>query len=138
MKYDDFVIGYRGSFTKKVTAEDNAKFADLSGDYNPIHDQPAYAARTKYKAPISNGFVTESRIAAALVSTFGSENTLVVAMQKKTQFLRPVYIGDDITAEVEVAHRIPQDRVLEIKARCINQRNEMVIRARFLIQIQEI
>jgi 3-hydroxybutyryl-CoA dehydratase len=90
MKFDDFVIGYKGSLARKVTREYNNQFAEISGDFNPIHFDDAVGRKFGFKSAISNGFVTESRVAGALVETFGSEKTVVVALEKNTRFLAPV------------------------------------------------
>jgi 3-hydroxybutyryl-CoA dehydratase len=135
MVFSDFVVGYKGSYTKKVTERDNDLFADLSGDYNPIHFEDELARSYGFKGRISNGFVTESRIAAALVETFGTENTLVVAIEKNTRFLKPVYMNDDITANVEVVKRIEALNILNIKARCFNQHQEKVVETSMVIKI---
>ena len=135
MTYDDFDVGYRGSYSQAVTAEDNALFAKISGDYNPIHFRSDVSAETAYKAPISNGFIAESRIAAALVNAFGSDETLVIGVRKSVRYLKPVYIGEVITAEVEVVERLPLGRLLRVKARCVNAEGEVVVKATFLVQI---
>lgn len=124
--YDDFSIGYKGEFTKRVTAEDNQAFAELSGDFNPIHFEDDVAREVGFPAAVSNGFVTESRVAAALVHTFNSERTVVVALEKNTRFLRPVFIGDEVTARVEVIGRIEARRALKIRAGCYNANREQV------------
>ena len=67
MRFQDFVVGYGGAFTKEVTAKDNDQFAELSGDFNPLHFSDDFARRVGFDRRISNGFVTESRVAAALV-----------------------------------------------------------------------
>ncbi len=126
MHYNDFTIGYRGAFTKPVTAEDNRAFAELSGDFNPVHFDDAAARELGFPAAISNGFVTESRVAGALVHTFGSDDTIVVAMEKNTRFLKPVLMGEEITARVEVVGRIEAKQALKIKAGCFNAKGEQV------------
>jgi 3-hydroxybutyryl-CoA dehydratase len=135
MEYKDFIIGFKGSYTKKVTERDNDLFADLSGDFNPIHFEDEAAQYHGFKSKVSNGFVSESRIAAALVSTFGSVDTLVLAVEKNTKFIKPVYMGDYITASVEVVGRIEAIKMLMIKARCFNQRSERVIETSMKIKI---
>lgn len=124
--YDDFVVGYKGEFTKAVTAEDNAAFAELSGDFNPVHFDDAVARELGFPAAISNGFVTESRVAGALVHTFGSDSNVVVAMEKNTRFLKPVVMGERITARVEVVGRIEAMRALRIKAGCYDGSGQQV------------
>jgi 3-hydroxybutyryl-CoA dehydratase len=133
--YNNFHIGFKGFFTKKVTDKDNILFRDLSGDSNPLHFQDEVARSVGFAGKISNGFVTESRIAAALVETFGSENTLVLALKKNTNFLKPVYMDDDITATVEVVGRLESLQALKIKAGCFNQRNEQVVSTTMVIKI---
>lgn len=135
MRYDDFRVGYSGSFTKVVSEEDNIHFANLSGDFNPVHFDDEIARELGFTARVSNGFVQESRIAAALVETFGSPDTLVVALEKNTRFLRPVYMGDEITAKVEVVGRVEAMRALKIRARCHNQKGEQVVDTRMTIKI---
>ena len=135
MKYTNIPVGFMGTFTKTVTDRDNRLFADISGDHNPIHFDDSVARRAGYPGRISNGFVTESRIAGALVETFGSEDVLVVALQKNTKFLRPVFMGDRITATVEVVARLESKQALKIHARCHNQRNEQVVDTWMLIKI---
>jgi 3-hydroxybutyryl-CoA dehydratase len=126
LTYEDFIVGFSGTFSKAVTAEDNRAFAQLSGDFNPVHFDDGVARELGFPAAISNGFVTESRVAAALVRTFGSERTIVVALEKNTRFLKPVLIGDEITARVEVVGRIEARRALKIRAGCFNARGEQV------------
>ena len=45
----------QASFEIEVTADDAAQFAQLSGDWNPLHTDPQYAARTSYGRPILHG-----------------------------------------------------------------------------------
>ncbi len=135
MNYDNFAIGYGGTFTKEVTREDNRLFAELSGDRNPIHFRDDVARKLGFQASISNGFVQESRIAAALVETFGSDETVVVALEKRTKFLKPVYMNDEITATVEVIGRVEAMKALKIRALCFNQRGEKVVDTYMVIKI---
>ncbi|NQV46687.1 MAG: hypothetical protein HQ504_02795 [Rhodospirillaceae bacterium] len=135
MKFDDFVIGYKGSLTRQVTIEYNNQFAEISGDFNPIHFDDTVGKKFGFKSAISNGFVTESRIAGALVETFGSEETVVVALEKNTRFLAPVYMGDVITATVEVVGRLRSMKALKIKAKCFNQNNVQVADTNMVIKI---
>jgi len=133
--YDAFVIGYKGAFTKAVTAEDNRAFAELSGDFNPVHFDDAVARELGFPSAISNGFVTESRVAAALVNTFGSDRTIVVALEKNTRFLKPVLMGEEITARVEVVGRVESMRALKIKAGCFNAKGEKVSKTKMTVLV---
>ena len=137
MKFDDFVIGYKGSMARQGTRKYNDDFAEISGDFNPIHFDNEVGKRFGFKSAISNGFVTESRVAGALVKTFGSENTVVVALEKNTRFLAPVYMGDIITATVEVVGRLKAMKALKIRATCYNQDSIQVADTNMVIKILE-
>ena len=137
MNFDDFVIGYKGSMARQVTRKYNDDFADISGDFNPIHFDNEVGKRFGFKSAISNGFVTESRVAGALVKTFGSENTVVVALEKNTRFLAPVFMGDIITATVEVVGRLKAMKALKIRATCYNQDSIQVADTNMVIKILE-
>lgn len=137
MRYGTFVVGYKGEFTKTVTKRDNELFAELSGDYNPLHFDDSIAKDFGFEQRVSNGFVTESRVAAALVETFGSDETLVFALRKNTKFLKPVYMDDEITATVEVVDRWDTMNLLKIKAECRNQHSEIVSKTSMEIKIVE-
>lgn len=134
-KFEDYIIGYKGSYTRKITQRDNDLFAELSGDYNPLHSQDDVAKEVGFKKRVSNGLVTESRLAAALVQTFGLGDCIVLELEKNTLFRRPVYIGDNITATVKVIERMNSMRILKIKAECFNQNDEKVIETSMLIQV---
>ena len=135
MEYDDFAVGFTGEFQKRVTEHDNVVFSDLSGDENPIHCRDDVARKAGFERKISNGFVTESRIAAALVKTFGSDKMVVVALEKNTRFLKPVYMDDEITATVEVVGRIESVGILRIKAACFNQDREQVVSTTMVVKL---
>ena len=137
MKFDDFKIGHKSFYKKKDTMVDNDMFRELSGDDNPIHFDEKVARRCGFKGRISNGFVTESRIAAAIVKTFGSDGTVVLALKKETKFRKPVYMDDEIIATVEVVGRQEATRILKIKAECFNQHGEQVVDTTIYIKIIE-
>jgi 3-hydroxybutyryl-CoA dehydratase len=135
MDFDDFVVGYSGTFSKIIGEAENQEFAKISGDYNPVHFDDNVGRRIGFSGAVSNGFIQESLLAGALVNTFGSEDTIVVALEKNTRFLNPVYMGDLITAKVEVTARIPAMQALKILGRCQNQDGIAVVETRFTLKI---
>jgi len=134
-KYEDFVVGYGATYKRNVTQRDNELFADFSGDDNPLHFNDELAQKVGYEERISNGFVTESRLAAALVKAFTSDNCIVVELEKKTRFCKPVYMDEEITAKVKVIERLEAFQALKIEAQCLNQKGEKVMTAFFVVQI---
>ena len=94
-------VGSSATFEKTVTAEDIAKFADVSGDSNPLHQDAAYAARTRFKAPIAHGMLGAGLISAAL-GTKLAPDSVVIYLSQSLRFRAPVSAGDTLTATVTV------------------------------------
>lgn len=126
--FDQMQIGARWvSRGRTITEADIVQFAGLSGDWFPLHTDEAYAARTAYGARIAHGMLVLS-VATGLLP-LPPETILAFYGIDKVRFTRPVFIGDTIHIEIEIARREPRgvDRglvtlLLDVK----NQRNETV------------
>jgi acyl dehydratase len=71
----------------------------LSGDYNPLHADPAYAQKAGFKMPILHGRCTFSIAGHAILRTLcGYDPTRFVAMEGR--FSAPVYPGETIRTEM--------------------------------------
>src|SRR3989304_4247089 len=103
-------VGDRAEFEKTVTAEDIQKFAEVSGDTNPLHRDPAYAAKTRFGQCIAHGMLSAGFISAAL-GTKLAPNCCVIYLSQSLRFLRPVKVGETIRAGAEGKGTDPQKRV---------------------------
>ena len=75
-------------------------FAELTGDYNPLHFDEAFAARTPFGALVVQGGLTTGLLHALVAMDMPGPGTVFLSQNWK--FTAPVYIGDTITAEAEV------------------------------------
>jgi len=135
MNYNNFQIGYTGSFTRTITEEDNGKFGELVQDFNPVHFDEERMKKTIFGKRATNGFLTESTIGAALVKMFTSNETLVIALKKKIKLVAPVFIGDTITAIVTVRERFPEKQRLLCDVTVSKHDGTEVVKADFLVKI---
>jgi len=94
-------VGSSATFSKTVTAEDIEKFTEVSGDTNPLHRDAAYAARTRFKAPIAHGMLGAGLISAALGAKLAPDS-VVIYLSQNLRFRAPVSPGDALTATVAV------------------------------------
>jgi acyl dehydratase len=83
-----------------VTAEHVRQFAEISGDYNPLHFDAAFAARTRFGGLVVQGGLTTGLLHALVAMDLPGPGTVFLSQNWK--FTAPVYIGDTITAEAEV------------------------------------
>lgn len=135
MKYDNFVIGYKGTFTKTITEEVNRKFGELVEDFNPVHFDEKRMEKSIFGKKVTNGFLTESTIGTALVKMFTSNESVVIALKKEIKLLAPVFIGDTITATVTVKEKYSEKQRLLCDCSIKKQDGTEVVKAEFLVKI---
>ncbi|MFQ5412684.1 MAG: MaoC family dehydratase [Phycisphaerae bacterium] len=109
--------------TKTITDQDIFKFADASGDYNPLHIDDVYARSSRYGRCVAHPILTAGIISAVLSSEIPGLGTIFE--QLEIRFLRPVYINDRITATAMVQEIIDPEQVRMLVA-CVNQNGEDV------------
>ncbi len=119
-------IGKSATFTKKITESDINAFAEVSGDFNPIHVDEEAAKKSVFGRRIAHGMLSASFISAVLGMYLPGEGTIYLGQNLK--FLKPVDIGDEITAKVTVAEVVNEDKgIYKLVTQCFNQKDEMVI-----------
>jgi len=106
-------VGQRASRSLTLTAEHVRKFAEISGDYNPLHFDEAFAARTKFGALVVQGGLTTGLLHALVAMDMPGPGTVFLSQNWK--FTAPVYIGDTITAEAEVVSVHPSKPVTQLR-----------------------
>lgn len=119
--FEDLAVGQSATFTKTVTEADIVKFAEISGDTNPVHLDAAYAATTMFKQRIAHGMLSVGFISAVFGTVMPGPGSIYVAQNLK--FKAPVKIGDTVTARVEVTGNIPEKKFVTFKTQCmVNQK----------------
>ena len=86
------------SATRTITEDDIVKFAEVSGDHNPLHLDEAFAASTKFGGRVAHGMLTASFISAVFGNKFPGPGCIYISQTLK--FKAPVRIGDAVTVEV--------------------------------------
>ncbi len=121
----DLNVGQRASRTMAVTADRVEKFAELSGDYNPLHFDEAFAARTRFGRLVAQGGLTTGLLHAIVAMDLPGPR--MVFLSQNWKFTAPVYIGDTITAEVEVLSVHDSKPVTQLGVRVSRQDADLVL-----------
>jgi 3-hydroxybutyryl-CoA dehydratase len=116
--------GARAEYVRTITEDDIARFAEVSGDYNPIHLDDEYAARTPFGSRIAHGILSAAFISKLLGTDLPGPGTIYLGQTLK--FLAPVRIGDTITASVEVTGVREDKRIVTLRTDCTNQHGTVV------------
>ena len=115
-------IGYKTVHVKTVTEADIAHFATVSGDFNPLYMSEEYASKTFFRGRIAHGSLTQALLSAAMAKLPG----MVVFLSQSIRFLKPLRIGDTITATAEVIAARKERGIVTLKNSCTNQAGETV------------
>ena len=80
--------------------EDVNVFAEITGDNNPIHTDPEFAAKTPFKRPVVHGIFSASIFSKVFGTMFPGEGTIYMGQTLK--FMAPVFPGDKYIAKFKV------------------------------------
>ncbi len=128
-----FHIGDKATYSKKITEKDVLTFADVTGDDNPVHTNRDYAEKSVFKKQIAHGGLISALFSTVLGTKLPGEGTIY--MEQDSRFVRPVYFGDIITAEVEVSEVIAEKKRLVLKTTAYNQNHEAVVIGHALVMV---
>ena len=103
--FEDLQLGMEASVTTKVTMDDIESFASVSGDRNPVHLNPEYAATTIFKHVIAHGLLTASYISTVFGMKMPGPGAIYVS--QSLNFKAPVKVGDEVVAKVVVVDLMP-------------------------------
>lgn len=93
-------IGMRVSYSQTITDADIKAYAGLSGDHNPVHVNQEYAEESRYGKRLAHGLMSVGFFSALFGMRLPGPGCVYVS--QNTQFKRPVYINDTVTAVAEV------------------------------------
>ncbi len=103
--FEEFSVGQKITTVGRTIAEsDIFAFAGLSGDYNQIHTDAEFSKGTPFGQRVAHGLLGLS-VASGLIMRTGVLEGTVIAFREINhwKFTSPVFIGDTIHVEVEVA-----------------------------------
>jgi 3-hydroxybutyryl-CoA dehydratase len=93
-------LGDKYSENVLITAELVQKFADFSGDFNPVHFDDEKAKASGFKSRIAHGMVSASLFSKIFATTFPGPGAIYLGQTFK--FHAPVYLNELITYKLEV------------------------------------
>ncbi len=98
--FEDLSVGMEASHEKTVSEGDISHFAEVTGDFNPVHMDQAYASTTFFKSRIAHGMLSASLISTVLGTKLPGNGCIYLS--QTLRFLAPVRIGDTVKAMARV------------------------------------
>jgi len=123
--FDELSIDETASLVRLVRADDVKFFAAESGDVNPAHVDPHYAATDIFGHIVIHGMWTAGLISTLLGTKLPGPGTIY--LDQNLHFRKPVAPGDTVTAYVTVREKRAERGIVLFDTRCMNQHGEEVL-----------
>jgi acyl dehydratase len=118
-------VGQRATRSLKLEMEHVKKFAEITGDYNPLHFDKDFTGKTKFKELVVQGGLTTGLMHALVAMDLPGPGTVFLSQNWK--FTAPVYIGDTITAQATVLSVHASKPVTQMSVTVKRQTGEVVL-----------
>jgi len=118
-------VGDSVQLTKTFDDAEIKRFAELTGDRNPLHMDEAFAARTRFRRRIAQGILSASLISTCIGMHL--PGTGAIYLDQTLRFVKPVYVGDTVTLTAMVSHIREDKPLLTLSTIWTNQHGQKVI-----------
>jgi 3-hydroxybutyryl-CoA dehydratase len=125
LTYADINVGDTAEFSKIITEKEVYGFAEVSGDFNPVHVDPEFAKNSMFGKQIAHGVLSGSLISTVLGTKLPGQDTIYLGQNFK--FKAPVFFGDTLTAKVEVAEKKDEKHIIKLRTFVMNQDGKIVV-----------
>ena len=129
----DLQIGDKFSTERDVTDDLIRKFAEVSGDYNPIHLDEEFAKTTRFGKRIAHGMLSGAFISAVLGHEFKERK--IVYLSQTMKFTAPVYLGDTVTAAATITNIREDKGIVTLETICTNRNGETLVKGEAVVMV---
>lgn len=114
---DELSVGQSAELRVEITEDRILRFAEASGDFNPLHIDEAYAEASPYRGRVAHGLLSASFVSAVVGTILPGPGAIYLG--QTLNFHRPVRIGDVVTARVTVASIDPASARVALRTECL-------------------
>lgn len=129
----DLFIGQIARLQRVFTFEDVRKCQELTRDYSPVYDPNEDIWKKNYRNSIIPGLLVDGLITQVISEKL--PGGACVLLQKELIFYHPVYVGDVITAELEIIDINMERKWVTQKVICMNQNGNEVVKGQVVILV---
>jgi len=123
--FDEIQIGQKATYRRVIGEREITLFAAACGDVNPLHLDADYAAGTLFGERIAHGMLSASLVSSAVALVLPGPGSVYVG--QTLRFLRPVKVGDELTATLEVVAKREDKPFVTFDCAVVNQRGQTVV-----------
>jgi len=119
----------------RFTQEEVQRFAELTGDNNPLHLDAAYAATTNFKRPIIHGMLGATVFTKVLGTQFPGFGSIY--LKQTLEFLRPMFVETDYKAVFTIKTIQEEKHIAEISTEIVDINTKKVVTRGIATMINE-
>jgi acyl dehydratase len=134
-EFKSLQIGQKASIKKRFTEEEVFNYANTSGDRNLIHLDKEYAKNSVFGQRIVHGLLVTSLFGGLLGSKLPGEGT--IHLSQSIQFKKPIYIDEEVTAELEIIHIREDKQIVTLQAKVYKENNELAFQGESVVKVME-
>ena len=132
--FDDLRIGMSTQFKRKIDGKIISGFAQVSGDFNPLHIDADYARRSGFRDQVVHGMLCSSLFSELVGVHLPGEHCLLTDIL--VVFSKPVFVNDEVTIDGSITQLSPALKSAKIDATIINQNSEVCVRAKIGVAVR--
>jgi 3-oxoacyl-[acyl-carrier protein] reductase len=129
----ELALGQTETLSRSITADDVAAFARLSGDYNALHLDDEFAARTEFSQRVVHGFLHASLLSSLIGTRLPGPGALYVS--QSIEFTRPVFIGDRLEARATIENIDRETRLVSLLTQICKADGTCVLKGTALVKV---
>ena len=123
-RYDEIDIGSVHSFTRTITHDDVIKFAELSGDLNPLHLSEAYGGSSQFGKNVVHGMLTASLFSTLVGMYCPGQKCLYLG--QTLQFKMPLFYEETVKVIGTVVNKVDALSILTMKTELFRDKDLIV------------
>ena len=109
------------------------EFAQISGDYNPLHLDSEYSISQGFRASIVYGALVISRVSGIIASKFPGPGTVIGSIDWK--FIAPIYVNQMLTVKMKLNDSESRKKLLDLEI--LNDLGDLVQEAQLTLFIRK-
>ncbi|HEX7838909.1 MAG TPA: MaoC family dehydratase [Kofleriaceae bacterium] len=134
-RWADLALGMSARFTAVITDEAMQRFAEISGDVNPLHVDDAFARSRGFPGRVAFGLLTSSFYSTLVGMYLPGRWALLHGLD--IEMKAPAFVGDRLTISGEITHLTEAYKRLEIKASIVNAQGKTISKAKIRAGVHE-
>jgi 3-oxoacyl-[acyl-carrier protein] reductase len=135
LKFSDIEIGQVFEIERAFSREDTLNFAAVSGDFSPLHVDPAYAASTEFGDCVVHGLLLASLFSQLVGMRVPGEAALYLGQD--LTFRRPVRVGEIVRAVAKVTGKSEATRILILSTEIRSADGKIVVAGIAKVKVRE-